>query len=137
MPKGSWLGEFEMYVLLAIGQLNDDAYGMGVRQLIEARTGRQVAIGAVYATLSRLEEKGLVQFLLGEPDPVPGGRARKIFRLTPAGVRELSASTGMLKRMMACRARGARADQAIHSSWTVARLLKVSSRRRRVTWIVT
>lgn len=101
MPKGDWLGEFEMCVLLAVAQLGDEAYGVRVRQRIEDRTGRQVAIGAVYATLARLEEKGLVRFLLGQPQPVPGGRARKHFRLTPAGTRALSVSTGMLKRMMA------------------------------------
>ena len=81
------------------GGLNEAGYVNVTR--IEDRTGRQVAIGAVYATLARLEEKGLVGFLLGRPQPVPGGRARKHFRLTPAGTRALSHSTGMLKRMMA------------------------------------
>jgi PadR family transcriptional regulator, regulatory protein PadR len=97
MPKGDWLGEFEMCVLLAVSHLGDEAYGMRVRQEIEARTGRRVAIGAVYATLARLEDVARV----GEPQPVPGGRARKCFRLTASGVRALAAATGMLKRMMA------------------------------------
>ena len=101
MAKGDWLGEFELCVLLAVAQLGDEAYGMRVRQQIEARTGRGVAIGAVYATLARLEEQRLVSARLGDPQPVRGGRARKCFRLTPAGDRALAAATGMLKRMMA------------------------------------
>lgn len=101
MAKGDWLGEFEMCVLLAVSQLADEAYGMRVRQQIETRTGRRVAIGAVYATLARLEEQRLLTARLGEPQPVPGGRARKTFRLTASGIRALTASTGMLNRMMA------------------------------------
>ncbi len=101
MPKGDWLGEFEMCVLLAVSHLSDEAYGMRVRQEIEARTGRRVAIGAVYATLARLEQESLLVARVGEPQPVPGGRARKCFRLTGSGVRALAAATGMLKRMMA------------------------------------
>ena len=100
MPKGDFLGEFEIYVLLALSQLDDRAYGNAIRREIEARTGREVAVGAVYATLGRLEEKGLVRFTLSTPDPVPGGRARKCFRLTGAGSRALRHSTRMLVRMM-------------------------------------
>jgi DNA-binding PadR family transcriptional regulator len=101
MAKGDWLGEFELCVLLAVTQLGSEAYGMRVRQQIEARTGRAVAIGAVYATLARLEEQRLVSARVGEPQPVRGGRARKCFRLTESGERALAAATGMLKRMMA------------------------------------
>lgn len=100
MAKGDWLGEFEMCVLLAVAQLGDDAYGMRVRQQIEERTGRQVAIGAVYSTLSRLDEYELVAAKVGEPTAMRGGRARKCYRLTPAGNRALTAATGMLKKMM-------------------------------------
>jgi PadR family transcriptional regulator len=101
MAKGDWLGEFEMCVLLAVSQLADEAYGMRVRQQIETRTGRRVAIGAVYATLARLEEQRLVASRLGDPQPVRGGRARKCYHLTAAGARALAAATGMLRRMMA------------------------------------
>ena len=100
MAKGDWLGEFEICVLLAVEQRGDEAYGMRVRQQIEARTGRRVAIGAVYATLARLEAQGLVASRLGDPQPVRGGRARKCFRVTAPGTRALAAATGMLKRMM-------------------------------------
>ena len=101
MPKGAYLGELEIYVMLAIAALNDTAYGITIRRAIHERTGRDVAIGAVYATLGRLEDKGLVRHTVSAPDPVPGGRSRKHFRVTVAGDRALSHSTSMLTRMMA------------------------------------
>lgn len=101
MAKGDFIGEFELYVLLALVHLKDDAYGLRIRQLIEARTGRHVAIGAVYATLGRLADKDLVLFEMTEPQPVQGGRSRKIYRLSPAGSRALTHSTAMLSRMLA------------------------------------
>jgi DNA-binding PadR family transcriptional regulator len=100
MPKGDYLGEFELYVMLALVRLGEDAYGIAIRQEIEARAERDVAIGAVYATLSRLEEKGLVRHHLSSPQPVQGGRARKCFVLTADGQRALAHSTAMLARMM-------------------------------------
>ena len=101
MAKGDFVGEFELYVLLAIAHLGDEAYGIAIRQEIEDRTGRDVAIGAVYATLGRLGDKGLVRFTMSDPEPVPGGRARKYFDLTPSGQRALGHSTDMMSRMMA------------------------------------
>jgi PadR family transcriptional regulator, regulatory protein PadR len=100
MPKGELLGEFEIYVMLAIAHLAEDAYGVTIRQEIERRTGRDAAIGAVYATLARLESKDLVRPRLSEPLPLQGGRARKCFSLTAAGERALSHATSMLARMM-------------------------------------
>ena len=101
MPKGDFVGEFELYVMLAINHLKDDAYGIRIREVIEERTTRDVAIGAVYATLGRLEDKGLVRHEVSEPQPVPGGRSRKYFQLTAPGRTALSHSTAMLSRMMA------------------------------------
>jgi DNA-binding PadR family transcriptional regulator len=100
MAKGDFLGEFEIYVMLALDRLGVEAYGVTIRQDITGRTGREVAIGAVYATLSRLEAKGLVAHRLSDPQPVQGGRARKCFSLTPPGRRALAHATGMLSRMM-------------------------------------
>ena len=100
MAKGDFLGEFELYVLLALSQLRPPPYGNAIRREIEARTGREIAVGAVYATLARLSDKGLVRFTLSAPEPIPGGRARKCFRLTAAGDRALRHSTKMLVRMM-------------------------------------
>jgi DNA-binding PadR family transcriptional regulator len=100
MPKGDYLGEFELYVMLALAQLGADAYGISIRQEIERRTGRDVAIGAVYATLDRLEQKALVRFTVARPEPGQSGRPRKCFSATAAGERALSHSTDMLARMM-------------------------------------
>jgi PadR family transcriptional regulator PadR len=100
MPKGKYLAEFEIYVMSALSLLGDDAYGVTIRQEIEQRSGRKVAIGAVYATLGRLADKGLVAFRVSEPLPMQGGRSRKHARLTPAGRRALTASTEMLVRMI-------------------------------------
>ena len=79
------MGEFEQLVLLALLQRDNHAYGMEVREEIEARTGRDVSYGAVYTTLDRLERKGFVRHRVGESTPERGGRARKYFRVEPAG----------------------------------------------------
>ncbi len=100
MAKGDFLGEFEIYVMLTLAQLGPEAYGVAIRQEITRRTDREIAIGAVYATLARLEDKGLVRHALSDPQPVQGGRARKCFRLTAAGERSLGHATRMLTRMM-------------------------------------
>lgn len=100
MPKGDFLGEFEIYVMLSLAHLGPEAYGVTIRQEITRRTGREIAIGAVYATLSRLGEKGLVRYELSDPLPVQGGRARKHFTLTAGGERALAHATTMLARMM-------------------------------------
>jgi DNA-binding PadR family transcriptional regulator len=95
-----FLAEFELYVMLAVARLGDEAYGVTVRREIEGRTGRPVSVGALYATLARLGDKGMVAFEVSDPRPVPGGRARKYCRLTPEGRQALEHSTSMLSRMM-------------------------------------
>jgi len=100
MPKGEYLAEFEIYVMLAVLRLRGDAYGITIRTEIEERAGRSVSIGAVYATLGRLEEKGLVTFRASAPEPVQGGRSRKLVSLTSEGRATLEHSTTMLRRMM-------------------------------------
>jgi PadR family transcriptional regulator PadR len=81
----SYLGEFEQLILLALARLGEDAYGVTIRQMLESRTGRQPSFGAIYSTLRRLEQKGLVRSYLGEPEAVRGGRAKKHVVLTPRG----------------------------------------------------
>lgn len=100
MPKGDYLAEFEIYVMLAVMRLGDDAYGVTIRKEIEERAGRPVSIGAVYATLGRLEEKKMVAFRTSDPEPVQGGRSKKLVTLTPNGTAALEHSTSMLQRMM-------------------------------------
>ncbi len=99
MGKGEFLGEFEQVVLLAVARLGGDGYGVSVRREIERRTRRDVAVGAVYTTLARLEEKGFVASQEGEASPRRGGRAKKLFRILPAGERALESARGMLDRM--------------------------------------
>ncbi len=101
MPKGDHLGEFEQLVMLALLRLKGDAYGMRVRREIQSRTERSVSIGSVYATLQRLERKGYVRSSISEPEPVPGGRARKFFSPTRDGGRALLRTQESLRRMTA------------------------------------
>lgn len=84
------LGAFEQAVLLAIVRLDDDAYGRAILNEVQERLGRDVAAGAAHATLERLEKKRLVSSRLGSGTPVRAGRARRYYRLQPAGVRALN-----------------------------------------------
>mgnify|MGYP002623251148 FL=1 len=91
MGSDGLLGSFEEQVLLSVARDRGDAYGMRVRRDIEARTGRDVSIGAVYSTLDRLEKKGLVSSALR--DGADGrGRAQRFFRIEPAGAEALRTS---------------------------------------------
>lgn len=98
MPPGH-LGEFEQIVMLAVVRLGDDAYGVPIRQDIERRTGRRVTVGALYATLDRLESKGFLHSWFADPTPQRGGRAKRYFRLLPAGVQALTQSKNALDSM--------------------------------------
>lgn len=95
-----YLAEFELLVMLAVLRQGGDAYGASIRREIEERTGRPVSIGAVYATLGRLGDKGLMEASLSEPLPVKGGRSRKLYRLTAAGRRAVRNSALVLTRML-------------------------------------
>jgi PadR family transcriptional regulator PadR len=80
------LGDFEHIVILALLRLADRAYGVTVRREIEARTGREVSLGAIYATLDRLEAKGYVKSQFGEPTRERGGRSKRFFHVTAKGM---------------------------------------------------
>ena len=84
------LGTFEQAVLLAILRLEDEAYGRAVLKEVQQRLERDIAAGAVHATLERLEGKGLVASHLGSGTPIRGGRARRFYILQPKGVRALN-----------------------------------------------
>jgi PadR family transcriptional regulator PadR len=86
MADRDYLGEFEHIIVLALLRLEDRAYGVTVRQEIELRTKREVSIGAVYATLDRLEKKAYVKSYRGEPTPERGGRSKRFFRVTAKGI---------------------------------------------------
>lgn len=93
------LGEFEQVVLLAIVHLGDGAYGTAVRREIEARAGRDVAIGALYTALERLERKGYVSSSMSEPTAQRGGRSRRHFTIAPDGAAALKRSRELLTKM--------------------------------------
>jgi DNA-binding PadR family transcriptional regulator len=97
--KGENLGEFEQTVLLALIRLEDNAYGMTIRQLIQERTDRHVAIGQVYAALERLEAKRYIKSHVGDPEPIRGGRSRKLYHLTDEGETALARARWMMERM--------------------------------------
>lgn len=98
MRRG-YLGEFEQIVLLAVCRLEDDAYGMRIRQEIESRVERSVSIGALYVTLERLARKGFLRARTGDPTPQRGGRAKRFYDITPAGITALEHSRDDLARM--------------------------------------
>lgn len=99
MPGRDYLGEFEHLIVLALLRLEDRAYGVTVRQEIEFRTKREVSIGAVYATLDRLETKGYVRSYRGDPTPERGGRSKRFFRVTAKGVSAMNRSQSALQSM--------------------------------------
>ena len=86
-------------VLLAVMRIGDAAYGMPIAREIENVSGRHVACGSVYFALERLEAKGLVSSALGEPTAAPGGRAKRYFRATAGGVREVHDARRTLTRL--------------------------------------
>jgi DNA-binding PadR family transcriptional regulator len=100
MPKGDSLGEFEQLVMLAVLRLREEAYGMTVRREIEERTGRESAIGAVYATLDRLEHKGFVRSHDTPAAEDRGGRPRRIYQVTGSGEKSLLETRKALANMM-------------------------------------
>ena len=81
------LGEFEELTLLAVRALGKATYGVAVLQFVEEATGRKVSIGATYAALDRLEAKGFVRSVMSAPEAVRGGRRKRMFTMTPAGLR--------------------------------------------------
>ena len=99
MPGRDYLGEFEHIMVLALLRLEDRAYGVTVRQEIELRTHREVSIGAVYATLDRLEAKGYVKSRRGDPTPERGGRSKRFFRVTAKGVAAVNRTQRALRSM--------------------------------------
>jgi DNA-binding PadR family transcriptional regulator len=99
MSSTDYLGEFEHIVVLALLRLGERAYGVTVRQEIEFRTKREVSIGAVYATLDRMETKGYVKSRLGDPTPERGGRSKRFFRVTAKGVAAVNRTQKALQSM--------------------------------------
>ena len=94
----SYLGAFEQLILFSVLQLEDEAYGVSIRENIEERTRRTASIGAIYTTLGRLEERGLVRSRTEEPRGRTG-RPRKYYALSPEGARDLRESYASIQSM--------------------------------------
>lgn len=86
------LGHFELMVLLAVLRHGDEAYGVPIARAIEESTGKPVILASVYNTLDRLEEKGLIRSMVGQPTAERGGRAKRYFSITSSGLREVRAA---------------------------------------------
>ena len=94
------LGEFEQIVLLAVLRLGDEAYGVTILDEIAARTGRNPAPGALYTTLHRMEDKGLVTFRDGSPTPERGGRAKRFVIVTREGRNALASAQSAYQSLL-------------------------------------
>jgi PadR family transcriptional regulator PadR len=99
MGEHSYLGEFELMLLLTIIRLADDAYGVPLARELSLQRGREVAVGSVYAALDRLETKGFVASRLGESTPERGGRAKRYFHVTEQGLRSAHETRRVLSRL--------------------------------------
>jgi len=99
MKRPGSFGDLELLVMLALVRLDQDAYGVSIAREIEEKGKRLVALGSVYAALERLATRGLVESELGEATAERGGRAKRYFRVTARGLRELRATRNALVRM--------------------------------------
>ena len=99
MSSGDHLSDFEFIVMLVLLRLGDEAYGVPIARDIEQQTRRDVKLGSVYATLERLEEKGLVMSELGEPTQERGGRAKRYFHVTKHGMHRVRETRQVLTRL--------------------------------------
>jgi PadR family transcriptional regulator PadR len=93
------IGEFELAVLLCVNSVGDDAYGASIRRAVSQRLNRDCSVGAVYTTLQRLEDKGLVKSWTSDPTPVRGGRSRRCFAVTGAGNQAIRSAQTTLRRL--------------------------------------
>jgi DNA-binding PadR family transcriptional regulator len=99
MTERSYLGEFELMILLAVIHLGEEAYGVPISRELERHRGKDVSVGSVYAALERLESKTLVASSLGDPTPERGGKAKRYFRITKAGLRQVHETRRVLSKL--------------------------------------
>lgn len=88
--KGTYLGEFEEVVLLAVAVLSEEAYGNNILLEIEGRTNRTINLSAIHASLYRLESKGYLSSRKGDPSAIRGGKRKKFYSLTAYGLKALN-----------------------------------------------
>jgi len=97
--KGTNLGEFQELVMLTVGMLYEDAYGVSIKDEIKRQTGRTVTLSTVHAALNRLEDKGFLVSWMGEATEERGGRPKRLFRITAYGKQALEESRLVRNRM--------------------------------------
>ncbi|HKF06681.1 MAG TPA: helix-turn-helix transcriptional regulator [Candidatus Sulfotelmatobacter sp.] len=95
----SHLSDFELIVLLVLLRLGDGAYGVPIAQEMQEQTKREAKLGSIYASLERMEKKGLVVSELGEPTKERGGRAKRYFHVTKQGMRQIRETQRTLARL--------------------------------------
>ncbi len=100
MTREKNLGEFEILVLAAILRQHDQAYGTSIKHELEKRTGRSPSLGALYATLTRLEKKGYIKSRVGEATATRGGRAKRYYSIEAAGRIQLERSISSMRKMV-------------------------------------
>ena len=98
MGRHQAVGRFEFHVLAAVLSLDGDGYAVPIRDAVESQSGRGVTRGALYTTLARLEDKGLLRSSLGDATPVRGGRPKRYYEITPAGREALRATRAELEK---------------------------------------
>jgi PadR family transcriptional regulator PadR len=99
MAKRAPVKQLELLVLLALMRLDEQAYGVAIAAAIEEASRREVALGSIYVALQTLEQKGLVASELGEPTAERGGRAKRYFRITARGIRDVREIRQTLTRL--------------------------------------
>ncbi len=97
--KGTYLGEFEELVLLTVGILHDDAYGLGITDELEKQTKRNVTISSVHKALVRLEEKGFLKSGMGGATDARGGRKKRLYELTASGKKQVNEAKELRNNM--------------------------------------
>lgn len=97
--KGASIGEFEELVLLAVGMMSEQAYGLAVLDELENKTGRTIMISAVHKTLVRLEEKGYLRSRMGGATATRGGRDKRLYTLTQSGITMINQSRDVRNSM--------------------------------------
>jgi DNA-binding PadR family transcriptional regulator len=93
------LGDLEQIVMLATLRLDGDGYGVTIQEAIRRATRRELTMGTIHKTLVRLEAKGMIASRMGDPSPVRGGRAKRFYKVTPAGLKALRASMNAIRRL--------------------------------------
>jgi DNA-binding PadR family transcriptional regulator len=95
----SYAGEFEMLLMLAVMRLGENAYGVTIREELENETSRTLTLGTVYKTLGRLEDKGYLRSCTSEPVAERGGRRKKLYQLSPSGLKAVQRSLADLRSL--------------------------------------